>query len=464
MPFVSRPHLIALIVASMFFMEQLDGTILATALPSIANSLHVDTVSTSVALTSYIIGLAIFIPASGALADRLGSRTVLTGAIIMFVACSVLCASATNLIFLACMRTLQGIGGALMVPVGRLVVLRGTAREDLVRTMTWMMLPATLGPLMGPVVGGFITTYLSWRWNFYLNIPVGLVGLLLTRRFIPNVRTPNPPPFDLKGMVLAGGGLAILSVAAELFSHGEGGGILVLGLLTGGSCLVGLYGLHAGRTDAPLLDFSLFRVPTFAISVLGGAASRVAVGSLPFLFPTFLQIGAGLNAAQSGAITFIAPLGAIAMRPFVPAMLARWGFRRVLIANGFSASILFALIAGYRQGQPLWTLSLILFVAGMAQATQFSAYNTIAYADISSQRMSAATSLYSTLQQLMLSVGICTAAGTLTLMHLLYQHATPTRHDFSIAFLVTGAISMLAVPAAACLSPHAGASMSGNKA
>lgn len=463
MLFISRPHLIALIVASMFFMEQLDGTILSTALPSIAHSLHVDTVSTSIALTSYIIGLAIFIPPSGALADRLGSRTVLTGAIIMFVTCSVLCGLASNLLFLACMRTLQGIGGALMVPVGRLVVLRGTAQEDLVRTMTWMMLPATLGPLLGPVVGGFITTYFSWRWTFYLNVPVGILGLLLTRRFIPNTRPANPPPFDLKGMALAGCSLAILSIAAELFSHGEGSAGLLLTMLAAGGSLMGLYVLHAGHTKTPLLDLSLFRVPTFCISVLGGAASRVAVGALPFLFPTFLQVGYSLSAAQSGVITFVAPMGAILMRPFVPAALARWGFRRVLMFNGFSAAILFALIANFHRGQPLWTLSLILFVAGMAQAMQFSAYNTIAYADIPASKMSAATSLYSTLQQLMLSLGICTAAGTLTATHILRQHPTPTLNDFSIAFIVTGALSMLAVPAAACLSPQAGARMSGNK-
>lgn len=460
---LSRTHLTALIVASMLFMEQLDGTILSTALPAIANSLHVDTVATSVALTAYIVGLAIFIPASGALADRLGSRTVLSGAIVMFVLCSVACASAHSLLFLACMRTLQGIGGALMVPVGRLVVLRSTPREELVRTMTWMMLPATLGPLLGPVVGGFITTYLSWRWNFYLNIPVGIVGLLLTRRFIPEVKAEHPPPFDLRGLVFAGGGLATLSIVAELFSHNQGTHTLLLALLLIGCALMGIYGLHAHGLAAPLLDFRLFKTSTFRISVLGGAASRIAVGAFPFLLPTFLQIGTGLTAAQSGMITFFAPVGAIAMRPFVPAILRKWGFRRVLIANGFSAGLLAALIACYHAGQPLWPLTLILLAAGMAQSIQFSAYNTIAYADISATRMSAATSLYATMQQLMLSLGICIAAGTLTFSCQFNARTQPIAHDFMVAFLVVGFISFLAAPISARLNPNAGAALSGKK-
>lgn len=460
---ISRVHLTALIVASMLFMEQLDGTILSTALPAIANSLHVDTVATSVALTAYIVGLAIFIPASGALADRLGSRKVLTAAIIIFVLCSIACASAQSLLFLACMRTLQGIGGALMVPVGRLVVLRNTPREDLVRTMTWMMLPATLGPLLGPVVGGFITTYLSWRWNFYLNIPVGLIGLFLTRRFIPEVKVEHPPPFDIVGLGLAGGGLALLSIAAELVSHNQGTTTLLFTLLAIGAGLLGIYSVHAQHFSAPLLDFRLLKISTFRISVLGGAASRIAVGAFPFLLPAFLQIGTGLSAAQSGMITFFAPVGAIAMRPFVPAILRKWGFRRVLIVNGFSAGLLAALISGYHAGQALWPLILVLLAAGMAQSIQFSAYNTIAYADISATRMSAATSFYATMQQLMLSLGICIAAGSLTFTCHLYGHAQPIAHDFMIAFLSVGVISFLAAPISACLSPNAGAALSGKK-
>ncbi len=462
-PFPTRIQLTALTVSAMFFMEQLDGTILATALPAIARDLHVGTVATSVALTSYIIGLAIFIPASGALADRLGSRTILSLAITVFLICSILCGVAHSLPFLAVMRMLQGAGGALMVPVGRLVVIRDTPRKDLVRAMAWMMLPATLGPLMGPVVGGFITTWFSWRWNFYLNIPVGLLGLLMTWRFIPQVREPSPPPFDVKGMVLAGGGLATLSILAELFSHDAAGWPVLVGLLVGGVVLMAVYSRHASRITDPLLDFRLMRFPTFRISLVAGAATRIAVGSLPFLLPTFLQIGAGLNAAQSGVITFVGPLGSIAIRPLVPAILKRWGFRRVLMINALSAAVIFALIAAYRPPMPLWTISVVLVLAGAAQAVQFSAYNTVAYADIPPQRMSAATSLYSTMQQIMLSSGICIAAGTLTLLNALSGQSEPTLNDFSIALLVTGGISILATPIAATMPPAAGADMSGNR-
>lgn len=462
MAFPTRTQLIALTVSSLLFMEQLDGTILSTALPAIAQSLHVDTVSTSVALTSYIVGLAIFIPASGALADRIGSRTVLLVAISIFVLCSLLCAGAHSLPFLAAMRALQGVGGALMVPVGRLVVIRGTPRDQLVRIMTWMTLPATLGPLLGPVVGGFVTTWLSWRWNFYINIPVGLLGLALTWRYIPQVHEPSPSPFDWHGLCLSGGGLAVLSVFAELFSHGAGNWAVLATLLGAGLMLMVLYMRHAAHLAAPLLDFRLMHFATFRASLLAGAASRIAVGSMPFLLPAYLQLGSGLSAAQSGLVTFIAPVGAILTRPYVPALLKHWGFRRVLMVNGVSAAIVFGLIALYRPGHPLWTLSLVLIVAGATQSIQFSAYNTVAYADIPPGRMSAATSLYATMQQIMLSAGICVAAAVLTLLGDVRGHAQPTSGDFSVAFAVTGLISLLASPLCAIMPVNAGAQMSGN--
>lgn len=264
-------------------------------------------------------------------------------------------------------------------------------------------------------------------------------------------------------MALSGGGLALLSVFAELFSHAEGSITLRLLMLGAGSLLMLAYCFHAFRVPAPLLDFRLMRIATFRVSVFAGAASRVAVGSLPFLLPSFLQIGMGLNAAQSGLVTFTAPIGALITRPFVPAILKRWGFRKVLMFNGVSAAVVFVLVAGFRQPHALWLFSLILAGAGAAQAIQFSAYNTIAYADVPASNMSAATSLYSTMQQIMLSAGICIAAGTLTVLGQIYGHATPTLGDFSVGFLVTGAVSLLAVPFAASLAPSAGASMSGNK-
>lgn len=463
MPLLRRPQLIALTVSSLLLMEQLDGTILSTALPSIALSLHVDPVMASVALTSYIVGLAVFIPASGAVADRAGSRTTLLAAIAVFVVSSALCARADSLGALALFRVMQGAGGALMVPVGRLVMLRSVEKSELLRTMMWMMLPAALGPMLGPVLGGFITSALSWRWIFYINIPVGLLGFAITWFCIPQIREAHIRPFDGTGMVLAGGGLALISFGAEMISHNQHPYWLTGLIFVTGSVLFALYFRHMKRCRWPLLDFSLMRVPTFRFSVTAGAATRVAVGALPFLLPSLLQIGRGLTPAQSGLVVFAAPVGAVCSRLGATRMFRRFGFRRIMIATGFSAALSFSLIAAFRPDWPVWMLTVILVVAGAVQAIQFTAYNSIAYADLPESRMSAATSFYSTFQQIMLSAGICIAALAVTVSRAVRGHGHVTLADFDTGFLVTGLISLLAVPLALRLSPDAGSRISGHR-
>lgn len=457
------PRIVALISGCLFFMEQLDGTILATSLPQIASSLHVDPVLTSVALTAYIVGLAIFIPASGALADRFGTRTVMIFANLIFTTSSFLCASSHSLIFLSIMRVIQGIGGALMVPVGRLTVVRQTPDHDLVRVMTWMMLPATVGPLMGPIIGGFITTQLSWRWNFYINIPIGIIGFFLTLRFIPQIKSEKPYPFDMKGMCLAGGGMAILSLFAEFFSHDTGTILLNITLLMIGLFLLIRYVRHARHTQKPLINLKLLDIPTFRVSLYSGALSRVALGSFPFLFPSFLEIIAHETPEQAGLVIFFAPLGNILTRPFVPAVLKKWGFRTTLSSNGIALGAIFLVLAYCCIKNLLAPLPFILFVGGMIQSIQFSAYNTIAYADVSKTGMSSATSFYDTMKQIMLSVGICTAATVLTILKHSHHVATLTNIDFAIAFCVTGTISFLATPICLSLSKDAGAAVSGHR-
>lgn len=461
-----RPsQIIALTISSFLFMEQLDGTILATALPSIAASLHVDPVAASVALTSYIVGLAIFIPASGAVADRFGSRTTLLVAIGLFMSCSLLCGQADSLPVLAFGRMMQGVGGALMVPVGRLVLLRSVAKSELLKTMTWMMMPATLGPMLGPVVGGFITEFLSWRWNFYINVPFGFLGLFMTWKHIPQFRPraqdEHAHPFDLRGMCLAGGGLALLSFGAEMVSHNTRPYWLSISLMGAGASLFLAYLQHMKTCPFPVLDFRLMRVPTFRVSVFSGAASRLAVGALPFLMPALLQIGMGLDPVRSGLIVFAAPIGAMCIRPYVPVIFRRFGFRRVMMTLGWGAGATFALIACFPIGWPYWILTVILLLSGIVQATQFSAYNAIAYADLSEDRMSVATSFYSTFQQIMLSLGICVAALGVTVSRVAHHHAGAQIVDFRMGFLLVGGLSCLAVPLAARLSPDAGASVSG---
>jgi len=454
----------ALIIASAFFMEQLDSTVLNTALPTMARSFGVDPVHLSAALTAYLLGLAVFIPASGRIADRFGSRSVFGGAIGLFMLGSLLCAQSPSLPFLVGARLLQGIGGAMMVPVGRLVLLRSVEKSEIVSAMFWMLLPATVGPLVGPVVGGFITTYLSWRWIFYINLPVGLLGMLLTRRFIPQLREAAPSRFDLIGMVLSGLSLACLLFGLEMASRGGAAvGVTALSLLVGAASGV-LYALHARRVDNPILDFGLLRIPTFRISMMGGSLTRLVAGGSPFLIPSMLQFGFGLNAAQSGLVTFTGPLGALAMRLVVKRLLRRYGFRTTMTANGVSAGLIMLVCASFRPGWPFWVLSLILFLAGLAQSVQFTAYNTIAYADVPAERMSAATSFYTTFQQMTLTLGICLAAASLATSRALSGRSTLSLADFSTALMVIGAVSLLATPVLSRLPADAGSELSGHRA
>jgi EmrB/QacA subfamily drug resistance transporter len=458
-----RMRTTALIIASALFMEQLDSTVLSTALPTMARSFGVDPLHMSAALTSYLVGLAVFIPASGRIADRFGSRTVFRAAIALFVAGSVLCAQAQSLLFLVLARLLQGAGGAMMVPVGRLVLLRTVPKSELVTAMFWMLLPATIGPLFGPIVGGVLTTYLSWRWIFYINVPVGLLGIALTTRFIPQLREAARSRFDVLGMMLSGVSLACLIFGLESASRGTG----TLGrtaFILGAGVVAGLlYGLHAKQTQNPILDFTLMRVPTFRLSVLGGSMTRIAAGAAPFLIPSMLQLGFGLSAAQSGLVTFTGPIGALSMRLVAKRVLKQHGFRTTMTANGLSAGVLMLACAMFRPGWPFWLLSLVLFLIGIAQALQFTAYNTIAYADVPEERMSAATSFYATFQQMTLTLGICIAAGSLAVSRAAGGRASLTLSDFSVGFAVVGLLALLASPIASRLSPDAGCELSGHQ-
>jgi EmrB/QacA subfamily drug resistance transporter len=451
---------IALIIACALFMEQMDATVLATALPTMARDFKVPATSLSTALTSYLLALAIFIPASGRLADRFGSKTVFTLAILVFLAGSVICGQATALPILIAARFLQGIGGAMMIPIGRLVLLRSVAKEDMVQAMSWLIMPALVGPIVGPPLGGFIVTYLNWRWIFYLNLPVGLLGVVLVIRFIGQVKGDAPPRTDFVGFILSGASLGCLLFGFEMTSRsGELGRALVLialGLLAGG-----LYIGHARRREQSILDLTLMRVPTFRLSVIAGSLTRITQGAQPFLLPLLFQLDFGLTAAASGTITIAGAIGSLAMKWFAPWVLRRFGFRNSLIVGGLAASAGYAVCGFFRPNWPMPLIFATLAACGFCMSFQFTAYNTIAYDEIPAGRMSSATSFYATFQQLMLSMGICVGAGALHIGMLATHRSLPGFSAFTLAFLVVTAISALATVWNMRFAKQAGDALSG---
>ena len=463
-PGASRPSFrtTALIIAAALFMEQLDSTVLATALPTMARSFKVSPLHMSAALTSYMLGLALFIPASGYFADRFGARKIFRLAIGVFTVGSILCGQALNLPMLVVSRLFQGMGGAMMVPVGRLVLLRSVAAEDLVEAMSWFTVPALIGPVLGPPVGGFIVTYLSWRWIFYVNVPFGLLGIWLATRYIADIRETRVRAFDLRGFILSSLSLSCLLYGLEMASRGGGEGwltgtILAVGAVTG----VGYY-RHARGSGHPILEFRLMKVPSFGISVVGGALTRITAGALPFLLPMMMQLGFGYSAARSGMITVTGSVGSFLMKLVTAPILRRFGFRNTLIWNGLIATVFISVCAAFRPSWPMLAIYAVLLVGGFFQSLQFTALNTVAYADIPQGRMSSATSFYATFQQMLLSVGICVSAALLALSMAVGGHRGPHLSDFTVAFMGVTAISLFASPVCARLPRNVGSTMTGH--
>jgi len=453
-------RVVALVVASALFMQQLDGTVLTVALPTMARDLGVPATNLSLALTSYLLSLALFIPASGTLADRFGSRTIFCGAIGVFLIGSILCAQAASLPMLVAARFLQGIGGAMMVPVGRLVLLRSVDRRDMVQALSWLVMPALVGPILGPPLGGLIVTWLDWRWIFYLNIPIGIAGILGALTLIPDIRGDRPQRFDTGGFVLSGIALGCLLFGFELASR-PGTGRVALTLVAIGTVAGIAYVRHARGTADPILDLRLMRVPTFRLSVIGGSLTRITQGAQPFLLPLMFQIGFGLSAAVTGTITMATAIGALAMKALAPRVLRRFGFRRSLIVSGLVSSLGYASCAFFRPDWPVAVIVGVLALSGFFTSFQFTGYNAIAYAEVDDRRMSAATSFYATFQQLMLSLGICTAAMVLEVGTLVGGGGEPTLAAFSTAFLVVSAISATAFLWNRQFAADAGETMSG---
>jgi EmrB/QacA subfamily drug resistance transporter len=459
----ARMRLTAVIVATALFMQNLDSTVIATALPAMAKSFHADPLHMSVALTSYLISLAVFVPASGWVADRYGARQVFRAAIVIFTLGSIMCGVAPSLPVLVFARIVQGLGGAMMLPVGRLVLLRSVSRAQMVSAMAWLTMPALIGPLMGPPLGGFIVTYASWRWVFDINVPIGIIGVIAVSLFITDVREADRGGrLDAIGMVLTGFTMASLMAGFETLGRNIVPLSWTLACLAAGAGAGALYAWHATRREHPILDFTLMRIPTFASSVVAGSLFRIPVGAMPFLLPLMLQLSFKESPLQSGLITFASAAGAILMKPVAQPVLRRFGFRNVLTVNGALAAGSVAICAAFQPGWPVLLLDAILLVSGSFRSLQFTAFNAIAYGDVPRSRMSAATTLYTTLQQLTLTLGIVVGASCLEISAQLQHHSTALKSDYALAFLLVGAIALLAVPLCARLKPDAGAELSGH--
>ena len=459
-----QPHFrtIALIVGAALFMETLDSTVLATALPSMARELGVSAPSLSIALTSYLISLAVFIPVSGRIADRFGARTVFRAAIVIFLMGSIACANAPTVAFLVVARFVEGIGGALMMPVGRLVLMRSVQKRDLIQASSWVLIPAVVGPIMGPPVGGLIITYLhSWRYIFYINVPIGLLGIVLVSLYIANTKGEVPAKTDYKGIFLSSLSLGLLLFGFELVSH-DGAFALALSFLTIGALLGALYIYHARVARDPILDISLMRIPTFGTSVIAGAITRLTQGAHPYLLPLMMQLGFGLSAAQSGLMTLATAVGSIAAKPVAPLLLRRFGFRDTLVVNGFFSSAGYVLCGLFRPGWPMPLMFLMMLAAGFFMSLQFTGYNTIAYDEIDQDRMGSATTFYTTFQQLMLSMGICAGAAALQGAMVLRGHHVPQFVDFTAAFWTVALVSLSATIWNRRFSHEAGTEISGH--
>ncbi|MBV8791751.1 MAG: MFS transporter [Pseudolabrys sp.] len=458
-PTAPSRRIVPLIIACALFMENMDSTVIATSLPAIATDIGTNPLALKLAVTSYLLSLAIFIPASGWTADRFGARTVFCTAIAVFIAGSIGCAVSGSLTDFVIARIVQGVGGAMMTPVGRLVLVRTIPKREFVGAMAWVTTPALIGPVIGPPVGGFITTYATWHWIFLINVPIGLLGIALAMRFIPNVRADKHERFDVLGMMLSGLGIAGLAFGLSVAGLNFLPWSVVAALVVFGAIFTTAYFVHARHTAVPALDLKLFRLRTFQSSVIGGFMFRLGIGALGFLLPLMLQIGFGMTPFRSGLITFSTAIGAMGMKIATTTVLRWFGFRNVLIFNALISTAFLAACAAFTPATPVMLMMVLLVCGGFFRSLEFTCINTLAYADIDPARAGRATSLVSVAQQLAVSSGV--AVGALAVENTLWLrgHETIMANDFAPAFIAVSVISGLSVVMFSRLAHDAGAEL-----
>jgi EmrB/QacA subfamily drug resistance transporter len=454
------------LVAVALFMENLDATIVNTAAPTMAASLGVEPLSLKSVLTSYTLALAVFIPISGWAADRFGTKRLFTAAILLFSLGSLLCGVAVSLPMLVASRLLQGMGGAMMTPVGRLALVRSFPRADIITAMNYVVIPALIGPLVGPFLGGVIVHLLHWRVIFFINLPLGAIGLWLARRNMPDYREADSPPLDLVGFVLFGTGVLLLSYVLEVLGDHSLPWTIVIELLAVACVLLGTYGWHASRVPAPVLALRLFGIRTFRVSVFGGFITRIGVGGMPFLLPLLYQVGLGFAPWQAGLLMMPQAISAIGMKLMSKPLLARFGYRGVLRVNTIAMGAMIMTFSFVSPATPVWGILLISLAQGLASSTQFTSINTLVYADVSDAEASRASSIASTGQQLALSFGV--AFGSVAARWFLdgipeSDHAvfiTALHH----AFILLGIVTMISSASFASLRETDGSNVSQHKA
>ncbi|RCS25822.1 MFS transporter [Phyllobacterium salinisoli] len=452
-------RIVPLVLAVALFMEQMDSSVISTSLPAIAADIGTSPIALKLALTAYLVSLAVFIPVSGWMADRFGAKNVFRTAIAIFVIGSVACAASNSLIAFVVARFLQGMGGAMMTPVGRLVLVRSTPRHELVSAMAWLSIPALVGPLVGPPVGGFITTYFSWHWIFLINVPIGLLGIWFATRYLPDIGERSLRPLDWPGFVLSGVGMSAVVFGLSVVSLPYLPPIIGFALVGIGIVSGILYMRHARRTPNPLLDLSLFQNQVFRTAVIGGSVFRLGIGAIPFLLPLMFQIGFGLNPFQSGMMTFVSAIGAMGMKFGANHIFSRYGFRYTLMFGSLVSAAFIAINGLFTPTTPYVLILSLLLISGFLRSLFFTGVNALAYAEIPDARTSQATPITAVAQQVSIALGVALAGGILEISTAIHGGALRLA-DFHLGFFIVAGVSAVAFFSFARLAPDAGHELS----
>lgn len=444
MPVMSHRTVLSLLVASTFFMENLDATVITPAIPVMANSFGIQPIDLNIGVSAYMLTLGIFIPISGWVATRFGSKQVFTFAIALFTIASLLCGLATSLSEFVFMRILQGVAGALMVPVGRLVVLNETPKHELVQTIALLTWPALVAPVLGPPLGGLIAEYGDWRWIFWLNIPLGIIALIFAWRIVPELPKDQTKKLDYLGFLLTGSGLFCLIAGTEILSQPDAAWRNAIMMLVIGVIFIVLSIFHIKHTKSPIFNLNALKLPTFAVTIWGGTLFRMSVSAVPFLIPIMFQISFGFDAFSAGMMLMAVFAGNLIMKPMTTTVMHTFGFRKVLIWNGLLNAVFIGFCAFFTHQTPLWLISIVLFLGGMTRSMQFTAFNSLAFSDVPEAQMSDANTLFSTVFQLAIGLGITLGALAWRIGESFIPNANSAL-VFRIAFLIIAFTSLLAV-------------------